>query len=424
MGERTRRDFLVTGAAALAAAATSGAARGAATTSRVRHAVIGTGGQGGTHARVFDSLENCEVVGLCDVDPSHSAAAREHVKKAGKVKVTKDFHELLADPSIDSVSIATCDHWHTPVALHALKAGKHVYVEKPCSHNVREGFALAEAARKTGLCVQHGTQSRSSDGIQAAIAFLREGKLGKVRVAKAINHQMRAPIGRAPVSTPPPGVDYERWLGPAPLREFTENRWHYNWHWFWDYGCGDIANDGVHQIDLARWGLGVAYPKRVVASGGQLFYDDDHETPDTQLVTYEYEDCHLIYEMRLWTEYPMEGHENGNVFYGDLGRLDIGRDGCFVTLKGQEPQRLGGGVDVRDNMGNFIDAVAAKDPSKLNAPVSEGAISAALCHLGNVGTRVGRILEFDAEGVECKGDAEATRLLGREYRRGYELPQV
>ncbi len=424
MMEPTRREFLGTSAAAVAVTAASSGARAAESGRRVRHAVIGTGSQGTAHTRTFDAIENCQVVGLCDVDPERVAEARKHVKHSENVKTTTDFFELLADKSIDSVSIATCDHWHTPVALHALKAGKHVYVEKPCCHNVREGVALLAATKKTGKCVQHGTQSRSSKGVQTAIQYLRDGKLGKVRVAKAINHQYREPIGRAPTSSPPPGVNYDRWTGPAPLHEFTTNRWHYNWHWFWDYGCGDIANDGVHQIDVARWGLGVGYPKRVVASGGQLFYDDDHETPDNQLVTYEYDGCSLIYEMRLWTDYTLEGHENGNVFYGDNGRLDIGRDGCIVTLKGKEPEKIGGGVDIRDHMPNFIDAVAANDPSKLNAPITEGAISASLCHLGNIATRTGHILEFDADAVKCRGDHDATKLLGRTYRRGYELPEV
>jgi len=421
-----RRDFIRTSTSlvAAAAAATMSSATAAERGKRVRHAVIGTGGQGGTHSRVFHGIENCELVAICDVDAAHREKVRDAIGNPAGLKLYEDFRELLKDESIDSVSIATCDHWHTPVALHALKAGKHVYVEKPCSHNVREGVVLVEAARKTGKCVQHGTQSRSSEGIRAAIEYLRSGKLGKVRAAKAINHQFREAIGRAPESSPPEGVNYDLWMGPAQVRPFTQNRWHYNWHWFWDYGCGDIANDGVHQIDVARWGLGVEYPKRIVASGGQLFYDDDHETPDTQTVVYEYDGCHLLYEMRLWTNYPIESHENGNVFYGDNGRLDIGREGCIVTLIGKEPERLGGGADVRDNMQNFIDAVAANDPSRLNAPITEGAISAALCHLGNIATRVGRPLLFDAAGVTCAGDADATKLLGREYRRGYELPVV
>jgi len=421
-----RRDFIRTSTSLVTAAAVAGATSARATDSgkRVRHAVIGTGGQGGTHARVFSGLDQCELVAICDVDSSHREKVRDALGNPSGLKLYEDFRELLADSSIDSVSIATPDHWHAPVALHALKAGKHVYVEKPCCHNPAEGAALLAAARKTGKCVQHGTQSRSSAGIQAAIQYLRDGKLGKVRMAKAINHQMRAPIGRAPESSPPPGANYDLWIGPAEARPFTMNRWHYNWHWFWDTGCGDIANDGVHQIDVARWGLGVEYPQRVVASGGQLFYDDDHETPDTQVVTYEYEGCYLLYEMRLWTDYPLEGHENGNVFYGDEGRLDIGQKGCFVTLKGKEPEYLGVGADVRDNMQNFIEAAAANDPSKLNAPIGEGAISATLCHLGNIATRVGRPLEFDAAAMQCKGDAEATKLLARTYRKGYELPEV
>lgn len=423
MGSQSRREFIRT-SAALTAAAAMGGAHAATPKERVRHAVIGTGGQGQNHARLFDDLDNCEVVGLCDVDPKRLEEARGRVGKNNEVRMSTDFREILADESIDSVSIATCDHWHTPVALFALKAGKHVYVEKPCSHNVREGFILDAAAKKTGKCVQHGTQSRSSEGIQAAVEYMRAGKLGKVRAAKAINHQFRGPIGRAPESTPPEGVNYDLWTGPAPLHPFTENRWHYNWHWFWDYGCGDIANDGVHQIDVARWGLGVGYPKRIVASGGQWFYDDDHETPDMQMVTYEYDECCLIYEMRLWTDYALEGHENGNVFYGDNGRLDIGREGCIVTLKGERPEKLGGGADTGKHMQNFINAVAANDPMLLNAPVSEGAISAALCHLGNVSTRVGRPLEFDAAEIKCTGDRDATKLLSREYRRGYELPEV
>ncbi|MEX2015118.1 MAG: hypothetical protein WD873_00685, partial [Candidatus Hydrogenedentales bacterium] len=279
-------------------------------------------------------------------------------------------------------------------------------------------------AAKSGKCVQHGTQSRSGEGIQQAIKFLQDGKLGKVRVAKAINHQFRAPIGRAPVSEPPPGVDYDLWLGPAPDHSFTANRWHYNWHWFWDYGTGDMGNDGVHQIDVARWGLGVGLPEKVIASGGQLFYDDDHETPDTQLVTFDYGDRQLIYEMRLWTDYLLEGHDNGVVFYGDNGTLEIGRRGVELSMKGEPREKIGGGADFEGNIRNFIACVKAGDPAALNAPIAEGVLSAALCHLGNIGTRVGRSLQFNAKADVFDGDDEANALLTRTYREGYELPDV
>lgn len=395
----------------------------AAPSERVRHAVIGTGNQGRQHARAFDAASDCDVVALCDLDPRRRAKVRGGMAKPDAVMETDDFHTILEDDSIDSVSVATPDHWHTSIALHALQAGKHVYVEKPCSHNIAEGLTLEQAAKKSGKCVQHGTHSRGSAGIRDGIAYLQEGHLGKVRLAKAINHQLRKPIGRAPVSEPPAGVDYDRWLGPAPVHPFTKNRWHYNWHWFWDYGCGDIGNDGIHQIDQARWGLNVEYPKSITGSGGQLFYDDDHETPDTQLITYEYDDCYLVYEMRLWTSYPLEGHDNGVVFYGDAGKLEIGRQGCHVTLKGEEKQKVGDGAAFDSNVRNFLDAVKADDPAMLQAPIDEGVISSSMCHMGNIVSRIGRSLRYDASTGLFDAD-EANALRTRSYREGYELPAL
>jgi predicted dehydrogenase len=364
------------------------------------------------------------LVAVCDVDPGRRDKAARELPNAEGVAQIEDFREVIDNPGIDSVSVATPDHWHAPIALAAMKVGKHVYIEKPCCHNVREGVLLAEAAKRYKVCVQHGTQSRSGKGIREAVQFMREGNLGKVRMAKAINNQLRGPIGRAPETDPPAGVNYDLWLGPAPVRPFTRNRWHYNWHWFWDYGTGDMGNDGIHQVDQARWGLGVGLPKTVTAAGGQLFYDDDHETPDTQVVTFEYDDCYLMYEMRLWTDYKMEGHDNGTIFYGDKGILEVGRRGCEVTFIGEPKKRIGGGADFGANVHNFVDCVKRRDPSELNAPISEGAISAALCHLGNIATRVGRKLEFDAAECIFVGDDGASRLLSRKYREGYELPEI
>lgn len=414
----TRRGFLQTAAVAAGTAMT---AQAEDPKRIVRHAIIGTGGQGMNHLQGFMTVEGCEIAALCDVDLQR---LNEAARTAPSAKTHGDFRHLLEDPAIDSVSIVTADHWHTPIALAALKAGKHVYVEKPCSHNIAEGTALLRAAEKTGLCVQHGTQSRTSPGVIAAIQFVREGGIGKVRLAKAINHQMRGPIGRAPESAPPEHANYDLWLGPAPERAFTKNRWHYNWHWMWDYGCGDLGNDGIHQVDIARWGLGAGWPKAVSASGGQLFYDDDHETPDTQVVTFEFDDCYLLYEMRLWTDYKLEGHDNGVVFFGDKGTVEVGREGCYAKLIGEEPRRLGDGIVWGPNLRLFIDAVRAKDPSMLTAPAGEAVISSGLCHLGNIATRVGRRLHFDADKLECTGDPGANALLSRNYRKGYELPVV
>lgn len=420
----TRRTFLKsTGAGLAAASALAGDSAKAAASERVRHAVIGLGGQGKRHTKGFAAMDICEVVAVCDVDPQRRDAAAAVTPYPEKIAKHEDYRRILEDASIDSVSIATCDHWHTPIAIAALLAGKHVYVEKPCGHSVHECQALVAAAKKSGKCVQHGTQARSGQGVQAAVQALRDGAVGKVRMAKAINQQLREPIGRAPEEAPPPGVNYDLWLGPAPVRPFTKNRWHYNWHWFWDYGCGDIANDGVHEIDVARWGLGVGMPKRVTATGGQLFYDDDHETPDTQVVVYEYDDCCLMYEMRLWCDYETGGMENGTVFYGDEGTISFdGGKGCFLAMKGQEPQRIGGGHEWETHVRNFIESVKAGDASMLRAPIEEGSVSAILCHLGNISTRVGRPIAFDAQAGVCVGDEEASGYLKRKYRAGYELP--
>lgn len=423
----TRRTFFEgtgKGLAISAAAMTLGHAAKAAPSERVRHAIIGTGGQGKRHAQGFSAMPDCELVALCDLDPERREKVAGLLPEGVKPKLIEDFREVLDDASIDTVSIATPDHWHTPIALLALQAGKHVYVEKPCCHTIHEGRVLMDAVARSGKCVQHGTQARSSDGIRKAISFLHEGNLGKVRVAKALDHQLREPIGRAPESAPPPGVNYDRWLGPAPMHAFTQNRWHYNWHWFWDYGCGDIANDGVHQVDQARWGLGVGMPKAISASGGQLFYDDDHETPDTQVVTFEYDNCYLIYEMRLWTDYTCEGHDNGVVFYADQGTLEIGRKGCHVTRIGEDRKLIGTGTEFEANVRNFIDCVKADNPAGLNAPMTEAVASSALCHLGNIATRVNRKLFFDASRWECINDPDANALLTKTYRAGYELPEL
>ncbi|MBI3118218.1 MAG: Gfo/Idh/MocA family oxidoreductase [Candidatus Hydrogenedentes bacterium] len=425
MTEITRRNFMQTaGAGALMSAAALSSARSYAANGRVGHAVIGTGGQGRNHARGFAGLEDCDLVMICDVDPKRREQALAELPHPDKTKAVDHYEEVLNNPDVHSVSVTTPDHWHTPLALLALKAGKHVYVEKPCCHNIHEGMVLDRSAKAAGKCVQHGTQSRSGPGIIDAFNWLKEGHLGKIRVAKAINHQFREPIGRKPVSDPPPGVNYDLWLGPAPQHPFTMNRWHYNWHWIWDYGCGDIGNDGIHQVDVARWGLGVGYPNRVDGPGTQLFYDDDHETPDSQMVTYQYDDCWLIYEMRLWTPYPLEGHDNGVVFYGDKGRLEVGRKGSIAYFLEGEPKVIGGSHDFTANIKNFIACVQANDPSKLNAPISEGVISANLCHLGNIATRVGRPLRFDAGQMVCVEDDEATALLKRTYREGFQLAEV
>jgi predicted dehydrogenase len=345
----------------------------------------------------FHDAAGVRVVALCDVDEK---VLDDRVKrfKDRNEKVDKyvDCRKMLEDKSIDIVAIATPDHWHVPLAARSVVAGKDVYVEKPLSHTISEGRLLVDLARKHNRIVQHGTQARSSRGIKDAIEYMKSGKLGKIRMAKAINSQRRGEIGREPDSPTPPHVHYDIWLGPAPKRPFNVNRFHYKWHWWWDYGTGDTGNDGIHQIDIARWGLGIELPKAVTCSGGQLWYDDDHETPH-------------------------EGHDNGNIFYGDNGKVSIGRRGWQVTFKdGKEGP--GGSRDDDSHIENFLKAVRSRKPGDLNADVKVGHHSAALCHMANIAMRVGRRLKFDTKRERFIDDAEANTYLTKKYRKGYELP--
>ena len=423
MKRLTRRDF-VAGSVAVGAALAMPLAKVRGANGDIRVGVAGVRGRGGGLASEFHDLEGVRVVALCDVDRSAlDKRVKEFKDRNMKVEGYGDYRRMLEDKSIDVVAIATPDHWHVPMAAASIVAGKDVYVEKPLSHTVAEGRYLVKLARKHGKMVQHGTQSRSSEGITEGIEFLKTGELGKIRMAKAINCQLRGPIGREADSDVPPGVNYDLWLGPAPKRPFNKNRFHYNWHWFWDYGTGDIGNDGIHQIDIARWGLGVGMPKAVSCSGGQLFYDDDHQTPDTQIATFEYDDVYLMFEMRLWTPYPMEGHDNGDIFYGDKGTLSIGRKGWQVTFRNGKAGPGGPRGQYR-HAANFVKAVRSRKVSDLNADVEVAHHSAALCHMANIAMRVGRRLRFDPDRERFIDDAEANTYLTKQYRQGYELPAL
>jgi len=287
LANTSRRQFLATTAATSAVASTLAPGLFASSQSRdLRVGVIGLGGQGRGHLKSYLEQPNVTVTWLCDADAER---LKEASAIAPQAKTTNDLRRLLEDDKVDAVSIATPDHWHTPAALLALQAGKHVYVEKPCSHNVREGRLLVEAAQKTGLVVQHGTQSRSASWIRQAMKLLHDGVIGDVIMAKAWDVQYRGPIGKASLSDPPPSIDYDTWIGPAPMVPYQSNRAHYTWHWWYDFGTGDAGNDGVHEIDIARWGLGVdSHPMRVAAIGGKYVHDDDQQFPDTMTAAFEY----------------------------------------------------------------------------------------------------------------------------------------
>jgi len=422
----SRRTFMkrsvAVGAAAVAVAPFS---RVLGANDDIRVAVVGFHGQGGGHIKGFHRKDGVRVVALADIDEKVLYGKVDDFKKRNeKVAAYIDYREMLEkEKGIDIVSIATPDHQHVPVAAHAIVAGKDVYVEKPLSHTIAEGRLLVNLARKHKRIVQHGTQSRSSAGVQEGIEFVKSGELGKCRMAKAINCQRRDKIGHKPDIATPDYVHYDLWLGPAPKRSFNENRYHYKWHWWWDYGTGDTGNDGIHQIDIARWGLGGGIPKAVSCSGGQLWYDDDHETPDTQMAVFEYDEGFVVFEMRLWTPYKQEGHDNGNIFYCDEGWVSIGRGGWKAySRKGEE---LGGaGKGDEDHKGNLLKAVRSRKVSDLTADVEEGHRSAMMCHMANVSMRVGRKLHFDIEKERFINDAQANTFLTKKYRKGFELPRL
>ena len=301
---------------------------------RVALGVIGPGGMGTFHLKTLMNNRDVKVAYVCDPDAERLAAAAKLVESAMGTapKAVKDMREVLDDRSVDAVFIATPDHWHAPAAILACEAGKHVYVEKPCSHNVREGRLMVEAARRNKRVVQVGTQSRSSQHVMKAMQLLAEGAIGEVLVAKAWNSQRRRDIGHAQPSEPPAKLDYDLWVGPAPMRPYQANLLPGVWRWWHDFGCGDMGNDGVHNLDIALWGLGVdTHPSAAAALGGKYFFNDDQQFPDTQYVVFEYpgngqvgQQKQLIFEQRIWSPYGQEGYENGNAFYGTKGVLIMG----------------------------------------------------------------------------------------------------
>lgn len=393
---------------------------------KIRLAQIGAGGQGTSLAKRFQQQKDVEVVYVCDPDE----ARRHKTAKSLQTDPTPlgDFRKALDDSSIDAVFVATPDHWHVPASLLALDAGKHVYVEKPCSHNVVEGRMLVKKAAQKNAIVQHGTHSRSIKLLVNGIQALREKVIGEVKVAKAWNVQRRGEIGKAKPSQPPKGFDYNTWLGPAPLVPFQSNRFHYTWHWWYDFGTGDTGNDGVHELDIARWGLGVnEHPTRIGAIGGKLSFDDDQQFPDTQFANFAYpeQNKQLSFEMRLWSRYGQNGIDNGNAFFGEGGWMLMSKRGILKIY--DERNQLRDDVKLPDlnpeeHTVNFIRTIRGE--SKLTAPIEEGHLSSTLCHLANISTRVGRSLDFDPTTEQIQDDEAANELLTRNYRTHWATPKV
>lgn len=431
----TRREFLQTASAGAAAAVvlqTQTSKSALAQEDPLVVGLIGCGGRGVGVARQFRNVPGVTVDYVCDVDEQrrHSAARTLGVDASHALS---DMRRMLENPSLDAVIVATPDHWHSPASILACDAGKHVYVEKPISHNIREGRLLVEAAERGGVLVQHGTQCRSTGMMQQAVRLLQEGIIGQVLVAKCWNVQRRGSIGRGEETDPPAGLDYDSWVGPATMIPYRTNRVHNRWTWWYHFGAGDMGNDGVHDLDYTRWGLGVdTHPSKISAQGGKYFFDDDQEFPDTQQVTFEYpgdgtvgSQRLLIYEQRLWsTNYPYHC-DSGAEFYGTSGMMFLSRRGR-IQVRGERNQTHPVEVtpepqDDQAHVKNFCDAIRHGMP--LNADPLTGHLSTSLCHLGNIATRLGRSLEFDSQSEQFVGDEEAQALVGREYREHWGAPK-
>jgi predicted dehydrogenase len=405
---------------------------------RVRIAVVGLGGRGGSHVSAWSRMPNVEIAAVCDVDEGHIGDKLKRLQSAAGAKTPTaytDFRKLLEDKTIDAVSIASPNHWHTLQTIWAVQAGKDVYVEKPCSHNVFESQQIVAAARKYDRIVQQGTQSRSSPALQEAVQRLRAGEFGDLYMARGLCFKWRDTIGRTPPSPVPPGVDYDLWLGPAPKREFTKNRFHYNWHWFWDTGNGDLGNQGIHEVDIARWGLGVTHPTKVSAVGGKFMFDDDQETPNTLTATYEFDvngkKKMMTFEVRHWISNheagiggEKAGNTIGNTFYGSKGYLVIDNYNKYYSFLGRDQQPGPSATKGDNHYENFIDAVRSRRRQDLTAEIEEGALSCNLVHLANISYRVGRTLHWDAKTMKCVGDDEANQLLTRAYRSPFVVPRI
>jgi predicted dehydrogenase len=420
MAAFSRRDFLAASALTLSAAGYSRAANRPNDTLRV--AVMGVRSRGKDLLGTFLKVPGVEISYLVDPDESMIPAALAVATKAKhSPKAEADVRKVLEDKTLDALVVAAPDHWHALATVWACQADKHVYCEKPASHNLVEGRRMVQAARKHKRQVQIGTQRRSAAHVHAAREFVSAGKLGKIPFARAWIAGSRPSIGHKADAPVPAGVNYDLWLGPAKDRPFNPNRFHYEWHWFWDYGTGEIGNNGIHGLDLARFVLGLDAPIAVTSAGGKFFYDDDREVPDTQLATFTFPNCSLVWEHRFWEKNGLEGESFGVSLHGEKGTMVFNSKGWHVRDGVTAEEKHGPDMQLA-HVTNFCDAIRAG--KALNADVEEGHKSTRLCHLGNIAHRTGRSLVFDAASETCGADKEANALLGREYRKGFDLPSV
>jgi predicted dehydrogenase len=376
-------------------------------------------------AASFAAQPGVQIRYVCDTDSNRVAACVKSLEGAGgqNPQAISDFRRILDDPEVDALICAAPNHWHAPATILACSAGKHVYVEKPCCHNPQEGEWMVAAARKHNRAVQMGSQRRSSPATQQAIEKLHQGVIGRVYLARCWYNNLRPSLGTGQPADVPPYLDYELWQGPAPRLPYIDNRIHYNWHWFWHWGNGELGNNGVHTLDLCRWGLDVHYPVHVTSSGGRYRYQDDQQTPDTQTVAFQFADRKQI----TWQGLSCNKHTGGFVtFYGEDGALDLESNGAHSIYDARDKlveQVPGDSVGEPEHVANFLQAIRTDNPDSLNAEIQIGHESTLLCHLGNISQRVERSLKCDPSNGHIVDDPEAMAMWQREYAPGWE-PQV
>lgn len=404
---------------------------------RIRLSVIGVNSRGYALSQNFSKLEACEVIHICDVDSRAIEKCTANIEKITGRKPTgfKDFRKSLENKDVDAVAIATPDHWHAPAAMLAIKAGKHVYLEKPCSYAPAEGEMLVQGAVKYKKVIQMGNQRRSWPNVAQGIKELKEGVIGRVYFAKGWYANNRASIGIGKVAPVPAWLDWDLWQGPAKRKEFKDNYVHYNWHWFWHWGTGEALNNGTHMADLMRWGLGVDFPTKVNSAGGRYRFKDDWETPDTQVISMEFDNnTALTWEGRSCNPHNIEGTSVGVVFYGEKGTMVMqgGNDYTIVGLDNKVIKNVKSDVEIDSSnlmnpgekldalhLQNFFDAITKGD--ELHSGIAGGHKSTLLMQLGNISQRTGRTLNIDSKNGHILNDPAALKLWTREYEKGWEM---
>jgi predicted dehydrogenase len=428
----SRRSFLKTSTAAAGAAWAAGSyfvapARAQVTKSTgdtLAIAIMGVNGRGGALATGFLSQPNCEIAYICDVDSRAINKVMSPIseKQQRKPQGVADFRKALDDKSVDALVCAAPNHWHAPATILGCAAGKHVYVEKPCSHNPREGELAVEASRKHNRVVQMGSQRRSSPVLTEGIELVKGGAIGQVLYARTWYNNRRPSIGHGKPAEIPAWLDWTSWQGPAPEKPFVDNVVHYNWHWKWHWGNGELGNNGVHALDVARWGLGVDFPIRVTSGGGKYRHDDDQETPDTHIVTYNFPGNKSIsWEGLSWSPYGNSGSQFGMSFHGTEGTVVLEDGYRHLDPKNKEVAAKKGGGGEREHIANFLDCI--RTGKRPNADIAEAHKSTLLCHLGNIAHRTNRVLTTSEKDGHIVGDDAAMQLWSREYRPGWE-PKV